>query len=56
VPYTVRADQNTMFQRAPRSPFSAQRALEEGDRFYFVGVSANGGSPPPVVRATRIFP
>jgi hypothetical protein len=55
-PYVVEADQNTIFQRVAGSLFAPQPGLETGSQFYFTGVSATGGTPPPYVRALRIFP
>jgi hypothetical protein len=55
-PYIVAVDQDTIYQRAPGSPFAPQPGLDVGSRFYFTGASATGGTPPAWVRAVRIFP
>ena len=55
-PYTVQADQNTIFQRVPGSLFAPQPGLQVGSTFYFTGIGSTAGSPPPSVHALRIFP
>jgi hypothetical protein len=56
VAYDIQADRKTIFERAPGSLFAPQPGLEVGSIISFTGVSATGGTPPPFVRALRIFP